>query len=282
MSDLSLKAIRWAFQRHMNDATAKAVLVALAEHVEDGRADCWPSAKRLGKYTALGERTVRAVVSRLAKMRAIAVEERDGTSPVCTLNFEWEGETEPRRATPRSRIIKRRQTPASDAAPTPVSHADLPRRQTAATPASRAQTPASDADEPYRTPYEPKRGEEEFSEVPESENDDDVAEDHDGSVAVLTRPPSADRSRGAHTAGDVLAKFMRSTGPPVKQLKNQRIADVHIANWLMTNGGMDSGKAWDLVTTARTLDHPDQIDSSRFLEKLSRQHRLGWFAEETV
>lgn len=277
---MSLKAIRWAFQRNMNDATAKAVLVALAEHVEDGRADCWPSAKRLGKYTALGERTVRAVVSRLTKMKAIDVEEREGKTPVYTLDFDWEGETEPRCRTPRSRKVQKALTPASDADVTPACHTGLPRRQTAATPASRAQTPASDADEPLRTPYEPIDHEAEIFEVPEGEDFEDglATEGRNGFV----RPPSDNRQRGQRQLSDVLERMLPKVGKPEKRRKRPDFADRDVLRVLTTLCGMDNAKAYAMVTAARNEDMEGHTESSRYLEKLSRQHRLGWFAEETV
>lgn len=269
---MSLKAIRWAFQRHMNDATAKAVLVALAEHIEDGRSDCWPGAKRVGEYTALSERTVRAALVRLADMSAIRVEERAGQTPLITLNFDWSGQSEPRRATPRSRKVGA------------ASNSGGGRKLTAATPEDGARTPASDADEPYEPLMNHKRGAVEFSEVPEAEQgDDDIAgwpaEDHDG-AAVLTRPPSDRRGGGARTTGDHLARFLRQTGPPEKRLKPQDRADQDMVRHLTTRGGMDTARAWAMVMAARDEDDPHHTEAARELEKISRKHTLGFFVEE--
>lgn len=118
---------------------------------------------------------------------------------------------------------------------------------------------------------------------PEPAREDDLGEwpsGHDGSV--LSRPPSDNRSRGARTPGDVLSRFMRSTGPPEKRLKLQSKADTEMANWLMTREGKKPEEAWRAVQIARDEDHPDQLDHARYLEKLSRKHKLGWFAEETA
>lgn len=118
---------------------------------------------------------------------------------------------------------------------------------------------------------------------PESAREDEIDDwpsGHDGTV--LTRPPSDNRSRGARMPGDVLARFMQATGPPEKRRKNPKIADQHIANWLMTREGKNTEEAWRVVQIARDEDHPEHLDRARYLEKLSRQHRLGWFAEETV
>lgn len=117
------------------------------------------------------------------------------------------------------------------------------------------------------------------AEVPEDDFGEWPAENQDG-AAVTIRPPSDNRLHGQRGLGDVIDRIVQGARRPEKRLKNQKIADVHIANWLMTNGGMDAGKAWDLVTTARDPDHPDQTDCARYLEKLSRKHTLGWFSEE--
>lgn len=102
------------------------------------------------------------------------------------------------------------------------------------------------------------------------------AENQDGARVA---PPSDRRRPGA--LGDVLGRFV-ATGPPEKRLKRQDKADVDMVRWLTTNGGMDGQQAWFLVQAARDDDDPAHTDASRQLEKLSREHRLGWFAEETV
>lgn len=105
------------------------------------------------------------------------------------------------------------------------------------------------------------------------------AEDHDA-LRGFVRPPSDNRSRGQRSAGDVIANLLPSTGPPEKRLKRQDKADTEMANWLMTREGKMAEEAWRTVQAARDEDHPDQRDCARYLEKLSRKHKLGWFAEE--
>ena len=57
---MSLDAIRWAFKTPIQNPGAKFVLVALAEHARDEGEGwtCFPSIKRLGRWTSQGERTI--------------------------------------------------------------------------------------------------------------------------------------------------------------------------------------------------------------------------------
>lgn len=128
--------------------------------------------------------------------------------------------------------------------------------------------------------------EEELTPSPESAREaDDIpgwpAENQDGG-AVLARPPSNHRNGGARTPGDVLDRFMLKTGPPEKRFKNQEKANVEMANWLMTREGKNTEEAWRMVQIAREEGHPEQGWHARYLEKLSRKHKLGWFAEEAT
>jgi len=58
---MGVYAVQWAFQAPIPSPGAKFLLVALAEHARDGGDDgwtCFPSIKRLSKWTAQGERTI--------------------------------------------------------------------------------------------------------------------------------------------------------------------------------------------------------------------------------
>ena len=112
------------------------------------------------------------------------------------------------------------------------------------------------------------------------EADDWPAENQDGG-AVLTRPPSDNRSGGARTPGDVLARFV-TTSPPEKRLKRQDRADADMVRWLTTHGGFDVARAWALLMAARDDDDPGHTEAARELERISAKNRLGWFAEETA
>ena len=164
---MSYDALRWAFALHMTDASAKAVLIALADHADDeGR--CWPAAERLCQFTALADRTVRGALQRLADMGAITLQERKGKSPMCSLRREWEGQ--PRQELPddeggnpgRKCRTRRQHLPDSGEGGAAAS-AGPPRQDLPDTPAANAATPAASADEPPRTtknhPVEPPSGE---------------------------------------------------------------------------------------------------------------------------
>ena len=101
--------------------------------------------------------------------------------------------------------------------------------------------------------------------------------EHDG-AAVLSRQPSDNRGFGARTAGDVLAKFTVQTAPVEKRLKRQDRADQDMVRHLTSHGGLDTGRAWALVMAARDEDDPGHTDAARQVEKISREHKLGWFS----
>lgn len=60
---MSVQAIRWAFNLE-TPSTIKLVLVALADHADDGGI-CWPSQTRLALMTGLTTRSVRTAMGRL-------------------------------------------------------------------------------------------------------------------------------------------------------------------------------------------------------------------------
>lgn len=81
---MSNDALRWAFRLKMRDPSAKAVLVALAEHA-NAQWTCWPSIARLCLFTSLSERTVRRTLRRLTADQVITLVERPGQSWLFTL-----------------------------------------------------------------------------------------------------------------------------------------------------------------------------------------------------
>lgn len=61
---MSVEALSWSFKTDAGDASAKLVLLVLANFAdEDGR--CWPSQKVLGQRSHLSDRTVRDALGRL-------------------------------------------------------------------------------------------------------------------------------------------------------------------------------------------------------------------------
>lgn len=81
---MSNAALRWAFQLEMRDPSAKAVLIALADHANE-QWTCWPSVARLCLFTALGERTVQRALRRLSADGRITLCDRHGQSRLVTL-----------------------------------------------------------------------------------------------------------------------------------------------------------------------------------------------------
>lgn len=67
---MSLQAMIWAFRTPISNVGAKFVLLALAEHAREGVANgwsCFPTVKRLAKFTAQSERTVERHLGWLAQ-----------------------------------------------------------------------------------------------------------------------------------------------------------------------------------------------------------------------
>lgn len=130
---MSMAALAWAFARPMTDPTAKAVLVALADHAGDDWT-CWPSNRRLQDHTALSERAVRDALGRLSDMGAITAGRLSGKLTTYAIVRDWKGQTPAARA-PVNPGGTRPRTPAA----------------AAGTPARGAGTPAAGAPEPSRT-----------------------------------------------------------------------------------------------------------------------------------
>jgi len=78
---MGLYAMQWAFHAPIRSSGAKFILVALAEHARDEGHDAWtcfPSMKRLAKWTAQGERTIERHLSWLAAEGWISRQTRPG------------------------------------------------------------------------------------------------------------------------------------------------------------------------------------------------------------
>ncbi len=67
---MSVQAIWWAFQQDPESASAKLVLLALANHADD-LGTCWPSQKTLAKLCSLSDRTVREMLAKLEALDLI-------------------------------------------------------------------------------------------------------------------------------------------------------------------------------------------------------------------
>lgn len=65
-----------------------------------------------------------------------------------------------------------------------------------------------------------------------------------------------------------------------KRLKNPRNADAAMEAFLASHCSMDELTARNTVSAARTPSAEGHIEAARLCEKISREHKLGWFHEE--
>ncbi|MGE0422392.1 MAG: hypothetical protein AB7O88_09015 [Reyranellaceae bacterium] len=105
--------------------------------------------------------------------------------------------------------------------------------------------------------------------------------------SIAAQPPPV--SEGRRTANGLRQARADDLGLPAsmreattaRRLKRQDIADRDMVRWLTSEGGMDGERAWGLLFAARDPDDAGHVDAARELERISRAHRLGWFAHET-
>lgn len=83
---MSIQAIALVLDLELADVSAKAVLIGLANHTSpDG--ECFPSVKRLMRYSGLSERAVRETIKRLEEMSLITVVREPGKRSTYTLTL---------------------------------------------------------------------------------------------------------------------------------------------------------------------------------------------------
>lgn len=104
------------------------------------------------------------------------------------------------------------------------------------------------------------------------------------SASTTAGPPAGER-RSANglrqtRAGDLALLGSIGEAGAAKRLKRQDVADRDMVRWLTTLGGMDGERAWGLLFAARDPEDETHVEAARELEKISRKHRLGWFAHE--
>lgn len=136
---MSHKALNWAFETKMDDAPAKSVLVALANHADKDSWRAYPAVETMMRHTAQSDRTIQRALKRLVSWGAVTPNYRKGMVTIYTLNREWRGH----------------QTPDTVTEDNPR-HADAPsechpRQRDAEPPSESARTPVTVTDEPYRT-----------------------------------------------------------------------------------------------------------------------------------
>ena len=81
----------WALDTPVGDLKAKLVLIALADHADDDKFQCWPSVKRLAQRCEMGRSTAYRCIIHLSKHKLIDYEQRRNTigirrQPLFTLN----------------------------------------------------------------------------------------------------------------------------------------------------------------------------------------------------
>jgi hypothetical protein len=112
---------------------------------------------------------------------------------------------------------------------------------------------------------------------------DRTGEDRRGEQSIASPPPGERRSanglRQARAADLAMPAALRETST-LKRLKPQDVADRDMVRWLTTHGGMDAERAWALLMAARDAEDEAHVEAARELERISREHRLGWFARE--
>lgn len=74
---MSLDATRWAWQRQIKPATAKLVLLSLADRAGETH-ECHPSIKRLQLDTGLDRETVMRAITALEALGIVRVTRRTG------------------------------------------------------------------------------------------------------------------------------------------------------------------------------------------------------------
>jgi hypothetical protein len=112
---------------------------------------------------------------------------------------------------------------------------------------------------------------------------DRTGEDRRGEHSIASPPPAGRRTanglRQARAADLAMPGSPRETST-LKRLKPQDVADRDMVRWLTTHGGMDAERAWALLIAARDAEDEAHVEAARELERISREHRLGWFARD--
>lgn len=114
---------------------------------------------------------------------------------------------------------------------------------------------------------------------------DTTGQDTTGQDMTPARPPDEKRSANGLRAmrpADLAMPDALREAPDGKRLKRQDIADRDMVRWLTTKGGMDGQRAWALLMAARDAEDEAHGEAARELERISRTHRLGWFAQDAA
>ena len=89
---MSLEAVAWSLRQNVGDATAKLILISLADHHNASSGECFPSQARLAEVGCCDERTVKRKLAALVGQGWLTVKPRFAengrqTSNAYTINF---------------------------------------------------------------------------------------------------------------------------------------------------------------------------------------------------
>jgi DNA-binding MarR family transcriptional regulator len=75
---VSLEAIVWVLNQHIEPAGHKMVMIGIANHVDPDGKNAWPSMKTLARYASLSERRTQTIIQELAERGLIEREIQQG------------------------------------------------------------------------------------------------------------------------------------------------------------------------------------------------------------
>ena len=105
---MSLSASAWAWEQPVKPASAKLVLLCLADCHNAETGNCYPSHEHIARQTGLKEKTVPGALKELAELGLIQIIHRPGTSSTFSLNLPQKRGTPklgaPKNGVPRKRV----------------------------------------------------------------------------------------------------------------------------------------------------------------------------------
>lgn len=111
---------------------------------------------------------------------------------------------------------------------------------------------------------------------------DRIGDDRTGNDRTGVAPHGRCSANGLRQvrAADLGLQASTGTAAVTRRHKPQDVADRDMVRWLNNELGIEPEQAWQVVLAARDPQDKDHVASARQLEKLSREHRLGWFAHD--
>ena len=238
---MSNRALRWAFRLRVTGA-AKAVLVALADCMNDRTGRCDPSHGTLSLFAGVDERTVRRACAKLQALHLVEIIERPGRPSQYGLAVGTDAQTPD--TTPDLTSDEPRAPRPTRPHATPDTTPDRPGHHARPTPDTVSETPDTTPDEPLEPELQP---EETLREAPDQRGECSLFRDE----AVVTAP-TPPRKRGSRpkskTAPD---PAWRPDAKGVAYAASKGINDVdgeieQFVDWHLSRGEMraDFKAAW--------------------------------------